>query len=135
LEQNQDKIDWDWLSANPNAIHLLEQNPDKINWYWLSLNPNAIHLLEKNPYKIDWYWLSKNTNAIHLLEQNQDKIDWDSLSQNPSIFYDSYDYAKIKEYCNIYKEELIQKRFHPKRVNYMLETYYNNDIEFYHSML
>ena len=25
---NQDKIDWIWLSKNPNAIHLLEQNPD-----------------------------------------------------------------------------------------------------------
>jgi hypothetical protein len=39
-------IDWNWLSRNPNAIHLLEQNIDKINWFWLSENPNAIHLLE-----------------------------------------------------------------------------------------
>ncbi len=31
-----DKLDWDWLSGNPNAIHLLEQNIDKINWYNLS---------------------------------------------------------------------------------------------------
>ena len=41
-----DKINWYWLSANSNAIHLLEQNPNKINWNSLSLNPNAIHLLE-----------------------------------------------------------------------------------------
>jgi len=25
-----DKICWEWLSSNPNAIHLLEQNPNKI---------------------------------------------------------------------------------------------------------
>jgi hypothetical protein len=36
-----DKINWDWLSRNPNAILLLERNLDKINWNWLSRNPNA----------------------------------------------------------------------------------------------
>ena len=41
------KIDWNNLSLNPNAIYLLEENIDKINWRWLSLNPNAIHILEK----------------------------------------------------------------------------------------
>jgi hypothetical protein len=40
LEQNPDKIRWDWLSTNPNAISLLEKNPKKINWYNLSKNPN-----------------------------------------------------------------------------------------------
>ena len=30
------KLDWDLLSKNPNAIELLEANPDKINWYYLS---------------------------------------------------------------------------------------------------
>src|SRR5437764_13796078 len=46
-----------------------------INWNRLSTNPNAIHLLEQNRDKIDWNWLSENTNAIHLLEKNLDKID------------------------------------------------------------
>jgi hypothetical protein len=44
------KIDWNYLSANPNAIHLLEQ----INWEELSINPNAIHLLSQNINKINW---------------------------------------------------------------------------------
>ena len=52
LEKNLDKIDWDWLSANPNAIPLLEKNQKKIYWNYLSLNPNAIPLLEKNQEKI-----------------------------------------------------------------------------------
>jgi hypothetical protein len=34
------KIDWCWLSLNPNAIHLLEQNKDKIDWCNLSKNPS-----------------------------------------------------------------------------------------------
>jgi len=33
---NQDKIDWNFLSKNPNAIPMLEKNPDKIYWDWLS---------------------------------------------------------------------------------------------------
>jgi hypothetical protein len=81
-----DNLDWDTLSENPNAIHLLEQNMDKINWTNLSLNPNAIHLLEQNIDEIDWNMLSRNPNAIHLLEQNIDKINWRNLSHNPSIF-------------------------------------------------
>jgi hypothetical protein len=45
---------------------LLEQNPEKINWEWLSLNPNAkaIKLLEKNPEKITWRGLSENPGII-----------------------------------------------------------------------
>ena len=69
-------MNWDNLSGNPNAIHLLEQNMDKIDWVHLSGNPNAIHLLEENPDKIDWSWLSLNPNAIHLFEQYPNKIGW-----------------------------------------------------------
>ena len=29
---NRDKINWDELSSNPNAILMLEKNQDKINW-------------------------------------------------------------------------------------------------------
>ena len=61
------KINWDYLSENPNSINLLEKNIDKINWIHLSSNPNAIHLLEKNIDKIDWSWLSVNPNAIQIL--------------------------------------------------------------------
>ena len=88
LEQNPDKINWRYLSANTatRAIELLEQNLDKINWEKLSANPatRAIQLLEQNPDKINWVELSKNTapGAIRLLEQNPDKIVWYNFSQN-----------------------------------------------------
>ena len=89
----------------------LENNIDKINWFFLSKNPNAIHLLEKNMDKINWSKLSENTNAIMLLEKNKDKIDWDELSTNPSIF--ELDYEALEKRCNIYKEELMKKALHP----------------------
>ena len=49
-----DKVNWDYLSYNPNAFRLLEQNVDKVNWHLLSLNPNAIPILEKNLDKVYW---------------------------------------------------------------------------------
>ena len=36
----------------------------KINWYYLSLNPNAIHLLKNNQDKINWNYLSKNPSIF-----------------------------------------------------------------------
>ncbi len=30
--ENSHKIDWFWLSTNPNAISILEKNLDKIDW-------------------------------------------------------------------------------------------------------
>ena len=63
---------------------------DKLRWQELSKNPNAIHLLEKNLDKVNWEMLSGNPNAIPLLEKNLDKVDWEELSSNPNIF--TYDY-------------------------------------------
>ena len=47
LEKNLDKVDWDWLSTNPNAIDLLKANQKKIKFNWLSMNP-SIFILENN---------------------------------------------------------------------------------------
>lgn len=43
LEKNKNKIDWMYLSANPNAIDLLEKN-NKIDWTFISSNPNIFKL-------------------------------------------------------------------------------------------
>jgi len=99
---------------------LLEANPNEIDWDLLSRNPNAIPLLENNPGKIHWEWLSYNPNAIHLLEKNPDKINWSKLSSNPSIF--EIDYEALKKRCLIYSEELIQKAFHPSRIQKYLDV-------------
>ena len=115
LESNPDKINWEILSTNINAIHLLESNPDKINWHYLSKNTNAIHLLEANQDKINWQAISANSGALKILERNQNMIDWLFLSINHNIC--TYDYDKMNEQCLIYKEELIKNRFHPRNLN------------------
>jgi len=115
----EDKLNWMWLSLNPNAIHLLEQNPDKIDWIHLSENPNAIHILEQNPDKIHWISLSENPNAIHMVEKNLDRISWGCLSSNPSIF--ELDYNALKERCSLYKWELLEVVFHPSRIEKYIE--------------
>lgn len=116
LEENQSEIDWFWLSGNPSAIHLLERNIDKIVWPMLCSNPDlsAICLLEQNPEKICWINLSINSSAVDLLEKNQDKIDWINLSRNQGIFELDYDY--LRERMNMIRKELMEKTWHPSRV-------------------
>ena len=79
IANHTEEIDWFFLSqnTNPKAIHIIEQHPDKINLEWLSGNPSAIHLLEKNfdiyrdekIGKINWDIFSKNIAAIPFLEK------------------------------------------------------------------
>ena len=71
---DQDKVDWERLSSNPAAIHILEKNLDNVYWICLSCNPAAIHILEKNLDKVEWEWLSSNPKAIHMLEKKLDKV-------------------------------------------------------------
>jgi len=113
------------MSKNINAIHLLEKNQDKIDWEHLSSNPNAIDLLNQNLDRINWENLSSNPNAIDILEKNKEKIDWKQFSKNPSIF--ELDYNALKERCNIYKEELMQKVMHPSRIQKYLNLGYDVD--------
>ena len=60
------KLDWNYLSMNPNAIELLRANQDKINWNYLSGNKNAIELLEANKDKIK----DKNVATIKVKSTN-----------------------------------------------------------------
>ena len=39
----------------------------RLYWNFLSMNPNAIHILQNNINKVNWNYLSKNINAIHIL--------------------------------------------------------------------
>jgi len=96
LENNLDKVNWQYLSGNPNAIHILKNNLDKVHWHSLSVNPNAIPILENNLDKVSGYCLSMNPNAIHLLF----KYDYQTMKQNN------------KDFC----EELVQKVFNPCRL-------------------
>jgi len=112
-------------------MDLLTQNQDKINWKWLSRNPNAMDLLIQNLDKIDWKWLSCNPNAMDLLMQNQDKINWRNLSRNPSICT-TYDYVKIRE-ANAIKTQCVQEYFnHPRFVEEFLQTHDIDELDSFH---
>jgi hypothetical protein len=93
---------------------LLEENQDKINWNILSENLNAIELLEENQDKINWNILSENLNAIELLKENQNKIDWFRLSKNRAIF--DLDYEAMKIANQLIYEELLKEVMKPSRV-------------------
>jgi len=73
---------------------------EKLNWNSLSKNPNAIDLLLKNPKKIVWDSLSSNCNtiAIDLLRDNPDKISWNDLSRNPNP--NAIDILRLSEATN-----------------------------------
>ena len=49
LDDLDNKIDWDNLCLNPNAIDLLKENQDEIDWYYLSSNPS---IFEDEPMPI-----------------------------------------------------------------------------------
>ena len=92
----------------------MHERPHNIDWNALSENNNAIHLLEANPENINWNMLSLNKNAMKLLEKNQDKINWKFLSANPSIF--ELDYDKMRENNQEMYEDLIKEVMKPSRV-------------------
>ena len=91
-----EKLNWQWLSSNPNAIDLLREKmdnenklsqevlnkvniKDKIDWQKLSGNPYAIELLEEKITKENE--MSKEyLETLHYV----DKINWKSLSENPN---------------------------------------------------
>jgi hypothetical protein len=112
------------------VIHIFENNLDfyldKINWYFLSQNPDAIHILEKNLDKIDWYGLSLNSNAIHILEKNLDKVNWDALYCNPSIF--QIDYGVMRENGKKMAEEIAKIVWHPSRMARWPEDCLSDDL-------
>jgi hypothetical protein len=77
-----DKLNWEYLSENPNAIDLLRDRID----FEKSLTPEEYKNL---PSKINWSSLCRNSDlgAIYLLQENYDKIDWSVLSSNPNAIY------------------------------------------------
>ena len=73
-------------SHDINIIRHLEENPIKIDWDVLSGNSKAIHILEKYLENINWYMLSENPKAINILKNNINKIKWKYIKNNPSIY-------------------------------------------------
>jgi hypothetical protein len=73
----------DELSRNENAIELLKDNQDKIDWEYLSRNenPEAIELLRNNQDKIDWDGFSLNP-AIFTYDYDKIKKNFEELAED-----------------------------------------------------
>ena len=54
---DKSKLNWSYLSLNPNAINLLEKNQDKINWNELSRNPSI--------FEMDYEAMRKNNQDLY----------------------------------------------------------------------
>ena len=109
VNPNSQKIYWNYLSRNPNAIPILEKE--------LKNNPNSL--------KIDWNYLSRNPNAIHLLEKkfkdDPTGINWHALSANEGRY--ELNYELIKKRMNIIREDLMKAVYHPIRLEYYLNVF------------
>lgn len=79
---NKEKLNWSFLAKNKYYIYLLLQIPpeimwmltDKINWQSLSSDPDAIELLEKNQNYINWNTICYNRSAKFIINKNKYKI-------------------------------------------------------------
>jgi len=98
--QNMELIHWYSLTSNPNAIpifkkHWLQPNsnlPDKISWDELCENPNAVDFVYQltngfttRLHKIKWGSLWCNPNALPLLLKNNKTAYYHNLSWNQGI--------------------------------------------------
>jgi len=106
--EGRNKIDWNELFKNSNAIDLLKENPIQLNFNYLSANPKAIDLLKEQikyentldvkeytalENKINWERLSANPNAIDLLKE---RIEYEKYNHS-SDSRDSRDSSDSKD--------------------------------------
>jgi hypothetical protein len=109
--------------------------------YFVVSGINQIEYLEENHRRIPWFWLkdfemgylsyNKNyrvTMRIHDLDKTYTKHE----AKNKTVFVECtmdprilvYDYARMKEKCVVYQEELIQTCLHPSRMERYLSVYH-----------
>ena len=117
--KNENKLNWNWLSSNPNiTMKIVNDNPDKPwSWWALSRNPNITwEIVNDNPDKA-WHWslLSRNPNiTMENVKDNPDKPwYWNGLSRNlltkeREIFMEK----KLREHIAAFKIQTQWKRAH-----------------------
>ena len=108
---------------------------EKLDWYYLSLNPNAIDLIRERieiekklsddeydrlsfKSKVSWDNLSSNpaSEAVELLEENYDKINWDFLSNNPKAIHLLE--GRVKYQLKLEEEGKLNSLYENKQINW-----------------
>jgi len=107
----QDKVDWETVSRNPNAMPLIEQHLEQrlnqLDWVLLSGNPSVMTLLSKPhlfrlcKYRLQSYPLTDNPNVMPFLENHLEYIIWFNLSGNPNAIPLLEKYPQYIEWYNL----------------------------------
>ena len=91
VEEEWDLLQWTQISGDPDCILYIEQHllntPEcwqQVDWDALSGNSKAGHILANNLHKVNWFKASSNPGAIDILNENIDKIIWSQLCKNPA---------------------------------------------------
>jgi hypothetical protein len=95
----KDQINWNYLSTYSTNILHLEENEDKINWFFLSYNNNAVRLQIRYPEKLNWSIVSEYTDSLDLLENNKELIDWEYIIRNKNKDVIKYVKENISKSC------------------------------------
>jgi len=95
VKNNLHMIDkfWKYICIQPHLIDIIGQNMNKIDWNTLSSNYNAIRILEKNMDKIDIEKLCYNKNGFQLLLRLNHVFDDDNY-YNEKIVLEYFDYCE-----------------------------------------
>jgi hypothetical protein len=90
-KEEWDLLRWTQISGDPDCILYIEQHllntPEywqQVDWDALSGNREAGHILANNLHKVNWFKASSNPGAIDILNENIDKIVWSELCKNPN---------------------------------------------------
>ncbi len=89
VKNNIDEVDWNYLSWNPMAVHILLEHKDKIKWSYLALNsnPSVVDIIKEeminiinNPndpkYGMFWYCLIRNNKNSRIKEVLLENLDY-----------------------------------------------------------
>ena len=121
-----DKLVWNFVSRNPNAIHLLEQNPTEIIWedfFYHNTNPISMFWFEMYNVYLN-FPIHPNTICLYL-DQNPTKYTSMKGVNNyfltcPDCF--EYDYKNMSIHrTRFFMEDLMKKTWHPDYVKQWVE--------------
>ena len=76
---------WDNLSENPAAISLLKKNINRINWEHLVKNPNAVQIYEDYPEKM-WDYLCHTDYENFSVTTPIFELDYDTIEKRCNIY-------------------------------------------------
>ena len=128
-----DKVILFVLYQDPNMIPILEKHLDKVRHLMLRQDTFLLEQISNNTSfrwvvysdKVGWIGVSVNPNKNHNLKKGQRLINTKLFYDNPNIcdLICKYNYKQMKNSMKDFCEELVQKVFHPLRLQKICDEY------------